>query len=126
MYKNNYDSEGKYNFTLFRKNWIFGLLECLWMPGLSLKTICCPCVIYADNYYRFHGKKYKTQLILYLCCAPIIHGRLRNKIQDKFVLFNYSINTYALVCLLPCCALAQEKLELDYHNVSAPIYHNMI
>ncbi len=110
----------------FLQNWTSNLFSCFRFPLLYAKSTFCPCIVHADNYYRFYGKDYKKQIILYLCCGCIVHGNLRNNIQNKIGLVGYPIDNYSLSCIFAPCVLAQEKLEFDYHNISPPVYHNMI
>ena len=110
----------------FLQNWMYDLFSCFRFPTLYAKTTFCPCIAHADNYYRFHGKHYNRQVLLYILCGCIVQGILRSRIQDKFGLVSYPLDNFSLSCLLAPCVLAQEKLEMDYHNIAHPIYHNMI
>lgn len=102
------------------QKWTNGICVCLGHPCLSVKSVFCPCIIHADNYYRIYGKNYISQMIFFMLCYPIAGGHIRRKIQNRLYIKSNRFNTYLLSCLLPCCTVAQGKLELDYYNIQTP------
>ena len=108
------------------ENWKYSLCQCFEDTNLCVKSIFCPCMIHANNYYRLYGTNYYQQIICCILCCPIAGGSIRKKIQNRLYIRSTILNTYMIACVCPCCTAAQGEMELNYYNISPPLLHDMI
>ncbi len=70
------------------RQWVNGICDITEDIGTFCRSICCPCVVYAQSNSRVEGKQTWSffDAFIFVLLAPftfILHGLLRSKIQRK-------------------------------------------